>query len=66
MLLEHDPDTGGRLHIDWFTAVVDDDDNVIEVVVGGGEVMSDVMIKVVVDVISDVGDDDFMTFWQKS
>ena len=52
MVLEHDPDTGGRLHMDKFTAVLDDDINVVG---GGGEVKSDVTITVVVDVTT--GDD---------
>ena len=53
MVLEHDPDTGGRLHMDKFTAVdvLDDDINVV----GGEGVKSDVTITVVVDVTT--GDD---------
>ena len=66
MVLEHDPDTGGRLHMDKFTAVdvLDDDINVVG---GGGEVKSDVTITVVVDVTTgDDVDEDNIIFRQKS
>ena len=65
MVLEHDPDTGGRLHMDKFTAadVLNDDINVV----GGEGVKSDVTITVVVDVTTgDDVDENNIIFRQKS